>query len=125
MFPIENLNEMSTNEQIGKEKGTTQSQSQNETPNIESQIEKTKFYELTMEEKKKTRRIIPERRARNHHRNNAENCRESMAGKMAAEHTKNMFELSNCSQMESFPTTFCSTSFPPTTSNTEATQQQR
>ena len=53
MFPIENLNEMSTNEQIGKEKGTTQSQSQNETPNIESQIEKTKFYELTMEEKKK------------------------------------------------------------------------
>ena len=54
MFPIENLNEMSTNEQIGKEKGTTQCQSQYETPNIESQIEKTKFYELTMEEKKKT-----------------------------------------------------------------------
>jgi hypothetical protein len=31
------------------------------------------------------------------HCDNAENCRESMAGKMAAEHTMNMFELSNCS----------------------------
>jgi hypothetical protein len=42
---------MSTNEQIDKEKGT-KSQSQYETPNIEKQIEKTKFYELTMEEEK-------------------------------------------------------------------------
>jgi hypothetical protein len=51
MLTIEKLNEMSTNEQIDKEKGRL-SQSQYETPNIVNQIEKTKFYELTMEEEK-------------------------------------------------------------------------